>query len=164
MKIRIEIDPECDDEVIIRCRKADETAARLEMLIENELRSASEISLTSCGREYFMPFERILFFETCGDRTAAHTAPDGMYYSTLRLYELERLMPYTFVRVSKSCIVNSAEVESITRNIAGPSEITFRKSPKKAYASRMYYKDLAERIRETRLTPRVMVNNGQGDT
>lgn len=155
MKLKIEIDPACDDEIIIRCCKADENVARIESLIERELRSAGEISLTLGGKEYFMPFDDILFFESSGERTAAHTAPDGMYYTGLRLYEIEKLVPHSFVRVSKSCIVNSAKVSSITRNIAGPSELAFMKSHKTAFASRMYYRDLAERIKETRLTPHI---------
>lgn len=153
MKLKIEIDPDGDEEIIIRCRTPDASVARLERLITDELGSAHEIMLTSGGREYYIPIDSVLFFETDSERTAAHTAPDGMLYTTMRLYELEKIVPHTFVRVSKSCIINSASVESITRNIAGPSEVRFAKSAKTAYVSRKYYKDLTDRIRETRLTP-----------
>lgn len=153
MKLKIEIDPSADEEIIIRCKTPDESVVRLEKLITDELGSTHEIMLTSGGREYFVPISSILFFETDGERTAAHTAPDGMLYTSMRLYELEKIAPHSFVRVSKSCIINSASVESITKNIAGPSEVTFFKSAKTAYVSRKYYKELIDRIRETRLTP-----------
>ena len=111
--------------------------------------AGGEICLHLEDEEFFVPYGETLFFETDGARTAAHTAK-AMYYTELRLCELADILPYSFIRVSKSCIVNSAAVSSITRNVTGSSEVRFR-GGKKTYVSRKFYKDLIERIRETRL-------------
>jgi len=75
-----------------------------------------------------------------------------MYFTDKKLYELERLLPSTFMRVSKSCILNVAEIASIDRNLTGASEVTFRNCGKKVFVSRIYYKVLREKIEQMRLT------------
>ena len=70
--------------------------------------------------------------------------------SSRELYELEEMLPRTFVRVSRSCIVNSAHVDSVDRSFTGPSRIGFRSTYKKAYASRKHCKSLMDILKETR--------------
>ena len=147
MKLRIEIMDEkelsegTEEELVLRCRFPDERIMQLQRSLAAMIGAGGEICLHLEDED--------LFFETDGARTAAHTAK-AMYYTELRLCELADILPYSFIRVSKSCIVNSAAVSSITRNVTGSSEVRFR-GGKKTYVSRKFYKDLIERIRETRL-------------
>ena len=71
-----------------------------------------------------------------------------MYYSNYKLYELEQLLPRSFVRISKSCIINTAKVSAVNKNLAGASEVRFLKTHKKVFVSRMYYKIFKERLDE----------------
>ena len=59
-----------------------------------------------------------------------------------RLYELEEFLPSYFLRVSKSTILNSKEVYSITKSLTASSLVEFRGTHKKVYVSRNYYKAL----------------------
>lgn len=150
VKLRLEITPDGEEEVIIRCRSLNDTVRRLENAVAEIAGTSAEIKLTLAGEDHFVNYGRILFFETVPGKTAAHTA-EGMYYTEYKLYELEKLLPPSFVRISKSGIVNSALVFSIAKNLTGASEIRFRGCTKKTYVSRSYYRNLMHVIEETRL-------------
>lgn len=147
-KVRVEIDPECDEEIIIRCRNVSDEIARIESLVSSI--DPCEMELELGNDLYFVKTEQILFFETDGSKTAAHTV-DRMYYTDLKLYELEERLPKSFMRISKSCIININAVSSIHKEITGICEAFFRDTVKKVYVSRGYYKQFREKINETRL-------------
>lgn len=147
-KVRVEIDPECNEEIIIRCRNVSDEIARIESLVSSI--DPCEMELELGNDLYFVKTEQILFFETDGSKTAAHTV-DRMYYTDLKLYELEERLPKSFMRISKSCIININAVSSIHKEITGICEAFFRDTVKKVYVSRGYYKQFREKINETRL-------------
>ncbi|MDR0875735.1 MAG: LytTR family transcriptional regulator, partial [Clostridiales Family XIII bacterium] len=89
--------------------------------------------------------EEILFFETEGKKIYAHTR-DEVFEAKLRLYELEELLPRSFLRVSKSAIVGTKAIYAIDKNPVGPSTIHFRGSHKKLSVSRQYFKILHDRL------------------
>ena len=147
-KVRVEIDPECDEEIIIRCRNVSDEIARIESLVSSI--DPCEMELELGNDLYFVKTEQILFFETDGSKTAAHTV-DRMYYTDLKLYELEERLSKSFMRISKSCIINVNAVSSIHKEITGICEAFLRDTVKKVYVSRGYYKQFREKINETRL-------------
>ncbi len=150
MKLRIEIDPDSPEEIVLRASAITEDIRRLQTVIADALSQKEELALKLGERECYVPCDEILFFETVDRRVSAHTA-EHMYFSTLKLCELEELLPRTFVRASKSCLVNTAQISSVNHSLTGASEISFKKTNKKIYASRMYYKLVHDIIEETRL-------------
>jgi len=148
MKVHIEVDDSMsNDEVLIRCGRADEKIQKICQLILEHGGAEPNITFYKDNREYYFPLSNVLFFETEGDHIYAHTE-DETYLIKFRLYELEDMLPRSFVRVAKSTIVNAAKVYSITRNITSASLIQFMGSHKQVYASRYYYKDLQQRLLE----------------
>lgn len=147
-KVRLEIDPNGGDEVIIKCRSVNEEVLRLEALISSNA-SGSEIELHLNGNDYFIKLNDVLFFETDGSKTAAHTA-DRMFYTDLKLYELVDRLPRSFMRISKSAILNANAVSSLRKELTGICEASFRNTAKKIYISRSYYKPFREMITELR--------------
>lgn len=150
VKLRIEIDPAAEAEVVIRSPSADNTVYRLSSAIEGLLDGKSEIAMFLGDVECYVPCEDILFFETADGKISAHTH-DRMFSCRMRLHELSEILPRTFVRGSKSCLINTALVFSVQRSVTGASEVTFKNSNKIVYVSRMYYKAFRETIEETRL-------------
>lgn len=146
-KVRFEIDPDLDEEIIIRCKAMNEDIVQLEKLINEN--PSNEIELHLGGNDYFIALDRILFFETDGSKTAAHTK-DKMYYTDLKLYELEEKLPRRFMRISKSCVLNLKAVSSLRRELTGVCEAGFPDSVKKVFISRSYYKPFREKIAEIR--------------
>ena len=146
-KIRLLIDENAEEEIIIRCKSPSEEVLRIQSLLAASTR---ELELTSGDETHFIETKSILFFETDGNKTAAHTK-NKMYYTDKKLYELEEILPRSFMRISKSCIANTSAICSIKREYTGVCEARFHDTQKKVYISRSHYKSFKEKINETRL-------------
>ncbi len=150
MKLRVELVGENDEqEIIVRCHARNTKVRLLERAMAMLLDADGEMILTLAGTEYYVAQKDILFFETADGKIAAHTA-DQMYYTSHRLLDLEAILPPSFVRASKSCIINASAVASLAHNLTGASLVTFYGSDKVVYASRSYYKVLRDKIHEIR--------------
>ncbi|MDR2514023.1 MAG: LytTR family transcriptional regulator [Christensenellaceae bacterium] len=147
MKLHIELNPDLnEDEIRIVCRSADETIRRIQRFILEQA-GGPKLSFFKGSEEYFFPMEDLLFFETEGDAVFAHTAGDA-FRVRQRLYELEESLPRGFIRISKGCIVNLAQVYSITKDLSSSSLVRFSGSHKQVFLSRRYYRALKERLNE----------------
>ena len=150
MKVRIEIENNLiEDEVIIRCSEINNNIQKIQTAISNVTSTMQKIVALKENKEVYLPLEQILFFETNNNSVDVHTAHDT-YSSKYRLYELEEILPNAFLRISKSTIVNSNHIFSITRNLTSSSLIQFYDTHKQVYVSRYYYKDLRKKINERR--------------
>ena len=146
MKLRIEIsDGKTEDEVIIRCGRVDENIQKLQEYILGM--SAPKLTFYKGTKEYYMPLEEILFFETDGEQIYGHTTNDAFKVKH-RLYELEEKLPRNFVRAAKGTIVNTSKIYSINRNLTSSSQIRFTGTHKQIYVSRHYFRALKEKIDE----------------
>ena len=75
-EVRIETDSEAEEspEIVIRCREITPEIHRLAQRLQAECDGiGQEILLTLCGRDYIVALDHILFFETSGEHTVAHT-------------------------------------------------------------------------------------------
>ena len=151
MKVSIEIEEGlAEEEVVIRCGRLNDTVVGLQNYISTQGDAKKCISLMDGETQYFIPVEKIFFFETQGRDIQAHTA-DRIFFCAYKLYELEELLPGNFMRVSKSSIVNLDVVYSITRNLTASSVMEFTAGNKKALVSRAYYKAVTERLKARKL-------------
>ena len=151
MKLKIEIDPSLPEEIVIRAKTVSDAVRRVQTAVEQALSASGELAVRRGSGEFYVSFGDVLYFEVTGERTVVHTA-DSSYISPMRLCELAELLPRTFVRSSKSGMINTAKIMSITRSPTGVSEATFAGSDKTVFISRMYYKSVRETIEETRLS------------
>jgi len=146
VKLRIEIsDGSAEDEVRIRCGRVDGTIQKLQEYILGL--SAPKLTFFKGTQEYYLPLEEILFFETDGEQIFAHT-PNDAFKVKRRLYELEELLPRSFVRAAKGTIVNTQRIYAINRNLTSSSKISFTGTHKHIYVSRHYYKALKDKMDE----------------
>ncbi len=150
MKVTIEVDEALSEEsVVIKCKKLDERILRIQQALMEQASKDLTILLHKNEKEYYMPLEELLFFETENKEIRAHTKSD-IYETQYKLYELEELLPGYFMRISKSTIVNINHIYSITKNITASSSVEFKDCHKQVYVSRNYYKVLVERLAEKR--------------
>ena len=146
MKVRLEIDEQAKEpEIIVRCRE--DSGEMIRTAILEVIGQQNKLPFLQDGREYYVPVEDLLFLESVDGRTYAHTV-GAIYETRMRLYELENILPGSFVRVSKSTIANTRQILSITRNLTGPSLIEFLSSHKRTNASRGYFKQLRNKLNE----------------
>ncbi len=150
MKVIIEVDESLTEEsVVIKCNKLDERILRIQQILAEQANTNLTIRLHKRDKEYYMPLEKILFFETENKDVRAHTKGD-IYDTEYKLYELEEILPGYFMRISKSTIVNVNHIYAITRNLTASSVVEFNDCHKQVYVSRNYYKALVERLGEKR--------------
>lgn len=150
MKITTVIADGEDEEIRIVCKERNDRIIFIEDILKNAVGHNDTLLLTSSDMQYFIASKELLFCESLDGKIACHTK-DGIFYSSYKLYELEKILPYYFCRASKSSLINTKLVYSIKKNISGASEISFKSSAKKAYLSRSYYKPFMEKMNETRL-------------
>ena len=151
MKVKIEIEEGLEEEeVVIRCGSLSQSVVSLQNYLSKQNSGKRCLMLNRGETEYYVPMEDIFFFETEGREIRAHTA-EQIFLCGYRLYELEELLPGSFMRISKSAIVNLDHIYSITRNLTASSEVEFAGSNKKALVSRSYYKALMERLKTRKL-------------
>lgn len=150
MKLRVEYIPDDEpEELVLHTHRNSDRGLQVLRSLEHVLDTETEMILTLGDTEYYVPRRSILFFETVDGKVTAHTAKH-MYYTSHKLYELESLMPSSFVRVSKSCILNAAAISALSHNLTGDGRVAFRGTDKIVYVSRSYYKILKEKIYDMR--------------
>lgn len=151
MKIRIEIDEGiAEDEVIIRCRGLTEEVTAVQKAVSDVVNASQRFPFYKGNTEYYLTLDEILFFETDENGISAHTKND-MYQTKYKLYELEDILPGVFMRVSKSAILNTKHIYSISKNLTASSVVAFQGTHKQVYVSRYYYKPLISKLEEKRL-------------
>ena len=151
MKINIEIDESLsEDEVLIRCRGLTEQVTEIQKAVSEVVNTSQRFVFYRGNTEYYLALDEILFFETDGDGINAHTR-DNIYQTKYKLYELEDLLPGCFMRISKSSIVNTNHIYSISRNLTASSVVAFAGTHKQVYVSRYYYKPLVNKLEEKRM-------------
>jgi DNA-binding LytR/AlgR family response regulator len=150
MKIRIEVDNDIkENEVIIRCSEFNEEVKNIQIILQEILSQKKAITFYRGETEYYLSLEDILFFETEENGICAHTV-DNIYNVKYKLYELEEFLPRHFMRVSKSTILNTNHIFSITHSISASSKVEFQNTHKQVYVSRYYYKPLKIKLLEKR--------------
>jgi DNA-binding LytR/AlgR family response regulator len=146
MKVTVETDNSIkSDEVIIKCKEKNDLISNIETYIRNL--NNIKLPFYKDDQEYYLNLNEVIFFETDSNSISAHTI-SNMYYVKYKLYELEKLLPRNFIRVSKSAIVNINHIHSINKKITSASEIEFSKTHKKVFASRFYFKNLKDKLKE----------------
>jgi DNA-binding LytR/AlgR family response regulator len=150
MKIRIEVDNEIrENEIIIRCNELTEEVKNIQSVLGDLIVVKKSITFYKGETEYYLALEKVLFFETEESAVCAHTT-DNIYNVKYKLYELEEILPGYFMRVSKSTILNTNHIYSITRSLSSSSKVEFQNTHKQVYVSRYYYKPLKIKLLEKR--------------
>lgn len=151
MKIRIEIDENLtEEEVVIHCRRLTEDVGKIQTAVSDVINATQKFVFFKGTTEYYLPLDDILFFETDEMGISAHTKEE-VYQTKYKLYELEDILPGFFMRVSKSTILNTNHIYSISRNLTASSVVAFAGTYKQVYVSRYYYKPLVSKLEEKRL-------------
>lgn len=151
MKIQIDVDEQLKDlEVIIKCTSIDDKVQAIQKYLSSMSKEKNDLIFYQGEKEFYFSVNNILFFETSENEIHAHTKND-IYTVRYKLYELEEILPAYFMRVSKSTIINTREIYSITKNITSSSKVEFHNTHKTVYVSRNYYKALKTTLHDSRL-------------
>ena len=121
-------------EITVRCREADDKIAALMAMLRIHGR---KLTGTKDGALHILDPRDVLYADTVDNKVFLYAEKD-VYETPLKLYEIEeRLRAHSFVRVSKSQVVNFNRVESVRPEFNGRLIITVQNG-EKLLASRQY--------------------------
>ncbi|MEK3883380.1 LytTR family DNA-binding domain-containing protein [Paenibacillus sp. PL2-23] len=129
-------------EITIKCGMIDE---QLERLIAQIRLYSFSITGKKEGSSYLIRLEDVYYFESTDNKTFIYVEKD-VYECGYKLYELENHFANShFLRISKSCILNVAKLESVRALLNGKFEAQlFNKE--KLVINRHYVQALKEKI------------------
>lgn len=143
MKINIDENMLYDDiEINIKCPKINEQ-------IEEIIANLSLYNNTIIGKlndsQHILKFKEVLYFETSDKKSFIYTT-DNVYETPLKLYQIEeRITGTSFIKVSKSTILNLRRVKVINNKLNGKLIATLT-NDEKIEISRMYVPLLKEKL------------------
>ncbi len=128
MKLTIEQSLEYSDvEIKITCGLID---GRLKQLIEQIKLYSFSVMAEKDGMSVPVALEEIYYIESVDNRVFLYKDRE-VYLCSKKLYELETALSETsFVRISKSCILNTAFVSSVKAQFSGRLEATLANNEK----------------------------------
>ena len=131
-------------EIYIKCAKMTE---EIEMIVAQLRLMGKQKTVTGNynGEIYFLDYKDVIYFDTTDRKTFIYTA-DRVYETPLKLYQLEDMLKGTsFIRASKSMILNIRKINSIGRTFSGKMIATLENG-EKAEISRNYVPLLKEKL------------------
>ncbi|WP_024346393.1 LytTR family DNA-binding domain-containing protein [Lacrimispora indolis] len=149
MKVNIKtISHEAEETAHLSIHEQDDAMDRLVEYLEQDLFRSVTMLCQRGGKLCRVPSHEICLIETVNEKQVVHTKEET-YETNQRLYELERLLPSNFIRISKSVIMNIDKVRTYTPMLNGLMKVSMINS-QVTYISRKYLKEVKDRILEVR--------------
>ena len=134
-----------ETKINIECNKTDESIIKLVSLIKNINNTDKKIIGISQEETYCLEQNEILYFESVDKKTFCYTV-DNVFEVGMKLYEIdEQYEDTSFLRISKSIIVNLNRVKSVKPEFDGKMLATMDNG-EKIYISRQYVKEFKNKI------------------
>ncbi len=149
MKVNIKtISQELEESADLSIHERDDAVGRLLEYLEQDLFRSVTLLCQRGAKICRVPSYGIYWIETVNDKQVVHTEEET-YETNQRLYELERVLPSNFIRISKSVIMNIDKVRTYTPMLNGLMKVSMTNS-QVTYISRKYLKEVKEKILEVR--------------
>lgn len=134
------------EEALLRLAEEDSSTEKLRTYIETD--SWRKVSVLCKKKEelHRVDSDTIFYVESVNEVQAVHTA-DEVYETRERLYILEKELPASFIRISRSVILNLEKVRLYRPILNGLMEAGLENG-ESVYISRRYLKEIRDRILE----------------
>lgn len=124
MKFKLLIDQSKDEEVVATVHRRSDLTDQIEALILAHTGSDRIAAYTEDDTR-LLKFSDVACFTVLDGHTWAIDAAGKRYRVKQRLYELERLLPETFIRINKSSIANETHLKEFTAAFSGAVDAVF---------------------------------------
>ncbi|ADL04888.1 LytTR family DNA-binding domain-containing protein [Lacrimispora saccharolytica] len=129
-------------------QEQDDAMSRLVEYLEQDLFRSVTLLCQTGDKICRISSLEIYLIETVKEKQVVHTGQET-YELNKRLYELERLLPSNFIRISKSVIINIDKVRTYTPMLNGIMKVSMLNS-QVTYISRKYLREVRDRILEVK--------------
>lgn len=125
MKFKLLIDKEKDEEVVVTARQRSSLTDQIEALVLNHS-GADRIAAYTEDDMRILKFSDIECITVLEGQTRAIDTSGKQYRLKLRLYELEQILPQSFIRINKSSFANENRLQEFTATFSGAVDAVFQ--------------------------------------
>lgn len=145
MKFKLIIDKTREETVVATVHERSRLTDEMELLVLQHDGSDRIAAYTEDGMR-MLPFSDIECITVLDGKTYAVTRSGERCRLKLRLYELEAMLPASFIRINKSALANEAHLERFTASFNGAVDAVFR-SGYREYVSRRCFAEIKKEVR-----------------
>ena len=142
MKFRLIIDKEKEEEIVATVRERSPLIDELESLLSKH---TDRIPGYTEDDIKMLSFSEIECVTVLDGRTYAIDSRNCRYRLKQRLYEIEALLPISFIRINKSTLANETALDRFTVTVSGSVDAIF-KCGYKEYVSRRCFAQIKRRL------------------
>ena len=125
MKFKLHIDPNKDEEVVATVHAPSALSEQLEALVMAHGKTDRITAYTEDDLRV-LKFAEIECITVIDGKTIAIETKGKHYRLKQRLYELESILPATFLRINKSSFANETRIKEFTTAFSGAVDVIFR--------------------------------------
>ncbi|MBP3674222.1 MAG: LytTR family transcriptional regulator [Oscillospiraceae bacterium] len=144
MKFKLIIDKTRDEEVVATVRERSALTDRIELLVMQHTGSDRIAAYTEDDLK-MLPFSQIECITVLDGKTYAIDVHGTQFRLKQRLYELEAVLPSSFIRINKSAIANENRLERLSASFSGAVDAVF-KCGYREYVSRRCFAEIKRRF------------------
>lgn len=146
MKFTLIIDKTKDEEVVATVRERTELTDRIEQLVLQHAGTDRIAAYTEDDMKMLL-FSDIECITVLDGKTCAIDTRGRQYRLKQRLYELEAILPASFIRINKSALANENQLERFSASFSGAVDAVF-KCGYREYVSRRCFAEIKRRFGE----------------
>lgn len=143
MKFKMIIDKTKEEEVVVTAHEPSALTERIEQLVLEYTGTDRVIAYTE-DETKILKFHEIVCITVVDGKTYAIDRKGKQYRLKQRLYELEAMLPASFIRINKSAIANETQIERFAANFSGAVDAVFRGGYRE-YVSRRCFAEIKRR-------------------
>jgi DNA-binding LytR/AlgR family response regulator len=143
VKFKLIIDKTKDEEIVATVREPSALTEQIQQLV---LEYTGTDRITAYGEDdtKILKFQEIVCITVQDGKTYAVDVTAKQYRLKQRLYELEAVLPSSFIRINKSAIANETQIERFVANFSGAVDVVFRGGYRE-YVSRRCFAQIKRR-------------------
>lgn len=144
MKFKLIIDKTKDEEIVATVREPSALTEQIQQLV---LEYTGTDRITAYGEDdtKILKFQEIVCITVQDGKTYAVDAKGKKYRLKRRLYELEEVLPASFIRINKSAIANENYIQKFAANFSGAVDVVFQGGYRE-YVSRRCFAQIKRRF------------------
>ena len=145
MKFKLIVDQTKEEEIVVTVHEPSGLTERIQQLVQ-EYTGTDRIAAYWEDDIKMLSFSQIVCITVQDGKTYAVDLKGVHFRLKQRLYELESILPPTFIRINKSAIANEQHIERFAANFSGAVDAVFRGGYRE-YVSRRCFAELRRRYR-----------------
>ena len=143
MKFKLTIDKNLEEEVIVRAHSPSALTEQIEALVLAHNKT-DRIAAYTEDEMRILKFSQIECITVLEGKVTAIDTTGHHYRLKLRLYELEPLLPASFIRINKSSFANESRLKEFAATFSGGVDAVFQ-SGYREYVSRRCFAQIKRR-------------------